>query len=64
MCLQIIYLISMYQEDLTLNNRQMLICHKIPQNPTKPIGTFKIWRYFADGNIWFAVKNLKGQNLK
>ena len=28
MCLQIIYLIYMYKEDLSLNNLQGLICHK------------------------------------
>ena len=31
MCLQIIYLIYMYKQDLALNNLQWLICHK-----TKP----------------------------
>ena len=32
-CLQIIYLIYMYKEDLGLNNLQ---CHKIQPNPTQP----------------------------
>ena len=35
MCLQFIYLIYMYKEDLALNNLQWLICHK-----TKPKETF------------------------
>ena len=29
MCLQLIYLIYMYKQDLVLNNLQWLICHKI-----------------------------------
>ena len=32
MCLEIIYLIHMYEEDLVLNNLQLLICHKIKPN--------------------------------
>ena len=32
MCLQIIYLIYMYKEDLALNNLQWLICHKTQTN--------------------------------
>ena len=32
MCLQIIYLIYMYKEDLALNNLQWLICHKTQPN--------------------------------
>ena len=28
MCLQIIYLLYMYKQDLELNNLQWLICHK------------------------------------
>ena len=42
MCLQIIYLIYMYEEDLTLNNLQWLIYHK-----TQPI---LIWKIFFN---WF-----------
>ena len=34
-CLQIIYLIYMYKEDLTLSNLQWLICHKTQLNQTK-----------------------------
>ena len=34
MCLQIIYLEYMFNEDLTLNDLQGLICHKT--KPTKP----------------------------
>ena len=37
MCLQIIYIIYMYKQDLALNNWQWLIFHKIKQNQTKPI---------------------------
>ena len=32
MYLEIIYLIYMYKEDLTLNNLQWLICHKTQLN--------------------------------
>ena len=32
MCLQIIYLIYMYKKDLTLNNPEWLMCHKIKPN--------------------------------
>ena len=32
MCLEIIYLIYMYKEDLVLNNLQVLICHKTQPN--------------------------------
>ena len=35
MCLQIIYLIYMYNEDLALNNLQGMICHKAKPNQTK-----------------------------
>ena len=34
-CLQIMYLIYMYKEDLALNNLQRLICHKKNQ-PNQP----------------------------
>ena len=33
MCLQIIYLIYMYKQDLALNTLQWLICHKTKPNP-------------------------------
>ena len=33
-CLQTIYLIYMYKEDLALNNLQWLICHKTQPNQT------------------------------
>ena len=32
MCLQIIYLIFVYKEDVSLNNLQWLICHKTQPN--------------------------------
>ena len=32
MCLEIIYLIYMYEKDLALNNLQWLICHKTQPN--------------------------------
>ena len=35
MCLEIMYLIYMYKNDLVLNNLQWLICHKTKQNPLK-----------------------------
>ena len=35
MCLEIIYLIYMYEQDLTLNNLQLLIYHKTQVNQTK-----------------------------
>ena len=38
MCLEIIYLIYMYKEDLALDNQQWLICHK-----TQPHQTTKRW---------------------
>ena len=34
MCLQIIYLIYMYEEDMALNNLQWFICHKTKPNQT------------------------------
>ena len=37
MCLEIIYLIYMYEKDLALNNLQWLICHKTKPNQTKPL---------------------------
>ena len=40
MCLEIIYLIDIYKNDLVLNNLQLLICHKTI-NQTKPKQT--IW---------------------
>ena len=36
MCLEIIYLIYMYKNDLALNNLQSLICHETHPNPTQP----------------------------
>ena len=36
MCLEIIYLIYIYKEDLALNNLQWLTCHKTKRNQTKP----------------------------
>ena len=36
MCLHIIYLEFLYEEDLALNNLQWLICHKNKPNQTKP----------------------------
>ena len=39
MCLQIIYLIYMYKQDLALDNQQWLICHKTKPTQTKP------WNY-------------------
>ena len=35
MCLEIIYLIYMYKEDLALNKLLWLICHKTKPNQTK-----------------------------
>ena len=35
MCLEIIYSIYMYEEDLALNNLQWLICYKTKRNETK-----------------------------
>ena len=32
MCLEIMYIIYMYKEDLALNNLQWLICHKAKPN--------------------------------
>ena len=38
MCLEILYLIYMYKEDLALNNQQWLICHKTQPNQIRYIG--------------------------
>ena len=46
MCLEIIYLIYMYKNDLVLNNLQWFIYHK-----TKPIT-------FGGGNLMFRPKKL------
>ena len=35
MCLEIIYLIYMYEEDLALSNLEWLICHKTKTNQIK-----------------------------
>ena len=37
MCLQIMYLIYTYKEDLALNNLQWLMCHKTKSNQTQPV---------------------------
>ena len=47
MCLEIIYLIYMYKEDLALNNRQWLICHK--SKPNNYILVFILWVIISDG---------------
>ena len=60
MCVEIIYLIYMYKEDLTLNNLPWLICHK---NQTKPnqilyiqyICIKRIWPLITH-NGWYALK--------
>ena len=41
MCLEIIYLIYMYKEDLALNNLQGLICQKTQPNPIYLIYMYK-----------------------
>ena len=50
MCLQIIYSIYMFKEDLALNNLQWLICHK-----TQPNHIYLIYMYKED----FALNNLQ-----
>ena len=50
MCLQILCLIYMYEEDLALNNLQWLICHK-----TKPNHIYSIYMYEED----LALNNLQ-----
>ena len=43
MCLEIIYLIYMYEKDLALNDLQRLIWHKTKSNQTK-----SNWRCMAE----------------
>ena len=52
-CLQIIYLIYMYKEDLTFNNLQWLICHK-----TKPNSTIVCARFLFNLNEILALMYL------
>ena len=51
-CLEIIYLIYMYKEDLALNNLQWLICHKTQPTPN-PI--YLIYMFKED----LALNNLQ-----
>ena len=48
MCLQMIYLIYMYKEDLALNNQQLLICHKTKSNQIKSNHIYLIYMYKKD----------------
>ena len=68
MCLQIIYLICMYKEDLALNNRQRLICHKKKPNITKHFTQYleQIHGYVhakiqacSENNLTFGEENYK-----
>ena len=61
MCLQIIYIIYMYKENLALNNLQLLICHKTQPNQIIDIQYVcvkGIW-HLITYNDWYTIK----QNL-
>ena len=47
MCLQIIYLIYMYKENLALNTLQWLICHETKQNQTETLLPVIFYVFFA-----------------
>ena len=54
MCLESIYLIYTYEEGLSLDKLQGLICHKTQTNPTKPNHMYLIYMYKED----LALNNL------
>ena len=63
MCLDIIYLIYIFKEDLALNNLQWLICHKTQLNQI----TYLIYMYKNDlalNNLqWFICHKTKPDNV-
>ena len=45
----------MYKKDLALNDLQLLICHKVKSNQTKPNQTKNV-KYFFIKMTWFGIK--------
>ena len=67
MCLQIIYLIYLYKQDLVLNKLQWLICHKIKLDQNKKLenrlGKLKIKRRIETNQTTALLWTLKLQEI-